>query len=452
LIAALVGSFARFLAGTIFAAAAIALFLAAFVKMAKTHLFFHGLDVIVDSSAASAARLSILYAFAIVGWAVVVAQQFLTRRLNRSLVLLSFTAALLGVDAIWWPLAFKEDFFRTRPAPADGAVLDDRVAIHHLKGAALHIEQDPGIGSGTVVFGNIQVDGAPPELFLRCDAPVFEWRWPDGSSAHAQGTLVGTITPTPYQLRTAVPFKETPDSVWKQSAVYKQLRKDGRLVTSDDLVIGNPTNRVWDYYFEVPRAVGIRMLSDPPSCTIDFGGDIMRPRLMPEIPLVTGNGWAGSGEGIRIARKEWNGSRKWLEVSVVEHRAAMGELFSLWYGGTDQYNMFSYSNRLNNESTYFAINRRLGESAWPVSFSNLNFSIRIATVAIAWRWFVFIGPSNEVTAFPAFENGKWPGPSYEDWFSDVSLGRAVETAVGRFSRKITINPFPVVPDQFSKAP
>jgi hypothetical protein len=146
LIAALVGSFARFLAGTIFAAAAIALFLAAFVKMAKTHLFFHGLDVIVDSSAASAARLSILYAFAIVGWAVVVAQQFLTRRLNRSLVLLSFTAALLGVDAIWWPLAFKEDFFRTRPAPADGAVLDDRVAIHHLKGAALHrrLRKHPG--------------------------------------------------------------------------------------------------------------------------------------------------------------------------------------------------------------------------------------------------------------------------------------------------------------------
>ena len=441
LIAALTGSAARFLVWTLLVAAAVGISFVTFVKPPGTHLFFHGMDVVVDSSGATFARLQTLCILAIAGWSMVVAHQFFTRRLVRSLALLILVTGLVCAEAAWWPLALK-DRSRDVTASAVGAALDDRVSIHTSKDASLHIEQDPGMASGTVVFGTVEVEGAPIESLMRYDKPAFEWHWADGTNSRAQGALVGSAYATLYQLQAATPHKEPSASAWEQSASYKLMLRDGKPVAYQDFIKENPSNRVWDYYVEVPRPDGIRMLTDPPSCTIVLQGDLLQPELSPEIPLVRGNGWAAKGEGFRIASRKWNESRKMLEVSVVEHRASIGGLFSA----------YSYSNWLNAENTYFTVNRRLGESAASVSFNGFNFSIRIATVAIAWRRLEFVGPSNRVTLFPVREYGNWMGPSYEDWFADASLGRVVETVTGRFSRKVTIDRFSVAPDIFSKAP
>lgn len=439
LLAVLTGSMSRFLLWTALSAAAVALSIVLFAKPAATHLYIRGMDVIVDSPGESAARFRALCLVAAAGWFAVVAHQFLTRRLIRSLAVLAFAAGLLGAEAEWWPLTLG---FRSREtqAPAAADPLDDRVSIHLPKKASLHLEQNAGASTDTVVFGNLKVEEAPPQLLMRFDDSAFEWRWSDGSSARAQGTLLGIVHPSFYQLQSVVPHKEPSASTWEQSAEYRS----GKPRSYDALVTEYPypANRLWDYYVQVSRPDGLRMLSDPPSCTIDLRGVLLEPKLNCEIPLAGGNGWAGRGEGFRVARSEWNERSNMLEVFVVEHRAAIGGLF----------NPYEYSNRLNYENTYFAINRRRGDSAWPVSYGNFNLSIRIATVAIAWRSLTFAGPSELVVGFHVLDYGRWTGPSYKDWFSDATLGRVVETAAGRFSRKVTIDRFSLTPDLFSRAP
>ncbi len=442
MIAALTGTMAWFLAWTLFAVTVVAMSFVLFIKPATTHLFFHGMDVPVDPSGLTEARLHTLYLLAVAGCAVVVALQFLTRRWVRTLILLAGMSGLLLAEAVWWPLVLRGRSEEGGGFVATSAV-DSAVAFHHEKGASLHIEQDPGAASGTIVFGNLEVKGAPPELLLRYGKPLFEWRWPDGSHAQALGTLLGETRPSPYQLQMAAPHKELPEAVWEQGWEYKMALKNGKPLAYEDYVRKNaPANHLWDYYAEVPRPAALRMLSEPPECTIDVRGDVMKAQLSSEVPLASGSAWSGKGEGFKISQMKWNPETKMLGVFVVEHRAAIGGPFD----------PFGFSNLLNADSAYVAVNPRLGESAWPVYYSNFNFAIRIATVAIAWRSLTFIGPSNSVAAFPTLDRGMWTGPSFEDWFSGATLGRVHEVSTGSFSRKVTIERLRVEPDVFSKAP
>ena len=271
LIGALTGSVARFLVWTLVAIAAAGIAFAEIVKPASTHLFVHGTDITVDSPGVARARFMTLCVIAVAGWAVVVLHQFLTRRLVRSLVLLAVAAGLLGAEATWWPLAFR-DRSLDMAARAAGAALDGRVTIQPSRDASLHIEQDPGIESGTVIFGNITVDGSPPELLMSCDRMEFTWLWPDGGLARAQGILLGRPLPSLRQWQSAMPHKESSAQSLEQGALRQQKPKNGSPGPYQDFMKENPSNRVWDYYVELPRPEALRMLTDPPSCTdyIDF--------------------------------------------------------------------------------------------------------------------------------------------------------------------------------------
>jgi len=441
-IAALTGSMGRYIMWTLLLVAAVALSLATFVKTGATHLFFRGLDVVVDSSGSTAARLHTLNMLAAAGGGVVVAHQFLTRRLARSLMLLSGVAAILCVEAAWWPLAFKDRSHEVG-APTPAAPLEDRIAIVPTKDALLHIEPEPAAGSGTVVFGNLEVKKPVPGLFIRPTYANFAWQWPDGNHVEAKGTLLGTQYPSLHQLEAAIPHKDSSPSAWEQGAAYKQSLKNGKPVSySESVREEDPTSLLWDYYVEVPRAEGLKMPSDRPSCTIDVRCDLLQPKLTGEIPIAAGDEWAGGAEGYRILSKEWNERARILEISVIERHAAIGETVRL----------FEYQNWKRIDAAFFAINRRKGESAWPLNLDYFRSSIMIGSVSITLHDLKYVGPRDEVTANPALENGKWTGPSFEEWFSDASLGRVAETVAGNYSRKVDIPLFSATPDTFSKVP
>lgn len=439
LIASLTGTMPRFLTWTLLSVAVLGFALVLHPKPQTTHLFFHGMEVAVDASGRTEGRFNMLYTIALAGVALVITHQFLTRRLVRSLVLLACVAGLLTVEGLWWPLSYGDRSMETRKP---SAALDGRIIIQQVKNASLHIDEDPGASSGTVVFGNLEVKGAPAGFLMRYDRPTFDWHWPDGGSSRARGTLLGEEHSNEYQLQTAIPHKEPSADTWEGNAFYKQMLKIGKPKSYADTFADYPSNRLWDYYVEVPRPEGLRMLSDPPSCTLSLEGNLLRPTLTSEIPIEKGSRWEGEGEGLRIAQTQWNERAKMLEVFVVEHHAAIGDLT----------NRYAFSNRMNTDSTYFAINRSLGESAWPVYLTNFNFNVRIATVAIVWRDLRFVGPSNLAPGYPSLERGMWTGPSFKDWFSGATLGHVEETVTGRFSRTVTLERFPVTPDIFSKAP
>lgn len=440
LISSLTGSMSRFIMWTLLAFVAAMLGLVLVGKPAQTHLYLHGADIVVAASGRAAARTHMLYVLALAGSLGVIAHQFATRRLLRSLVMLGCVAGLLAAEATWWPLAFRDRSLSDRGSAA--AELDPRITIQRLNDASLHLEPDPGAPSDTVVFGNLKVDGAPEGFLMRYDDPVFAWHWPDGRSARARGALLDREHSNVYDLQAAVPHKEPSAAAWEQTVTYARTLKAGKPKSYEDAFRGFPSNRLWDYYVEVPRQEGLRMLSDPPACTLDLRGDILEPVLQAEVPLAAGSAWSRASDGIRIARSAWNEASRMQEVLVVEHHAEISEGF----------NPFFYSNRWDPDSALFAVNRRLGESAWPMAYSNFNGSVRIFSVAIVWRDLRYVGPSNEVPGYPGLDQGKWAGPSYKDWFSGATLGSVRQTPSGRFSRAVAFEHFPVTPDIFSKAP
>ena len=181
---------------------------------------------------------------------------------------------------------------------------------------------------------------------------------------------------------------------------------------------------------QIPRELVARMRSDPPACTADFRGFLVRWDPYPEIALAPGSRWQGDGQGIRVGRMKWDSRDREMTVTLVRHQAAIGGAFSpyvemprLWYA---------------------PINRRLGEAVnWRRGWSPL--SIRIATVAITWFDMPCAAPRHWI-------GDKWVSQSSQDWLSDATIVSSVETTVGQFARKVTIDRFVPDPEQSDGPP
>lgn len=440
MIASLATTMGRFLAGTLLAVAAVAL-ASVLLQQEPTHLFFRGQDLVVASGVADA-RTHVLYWLAVAGCCAVAACQFLTRRLVRSLALLTCATGLLVLQSLWWPWGFRGNILGSNGS-APAAALDAKVGIRQVAGAQVHFEGEWTDPSGVFIYGLLKVENAPPEVSLRFDQPVFEWRWPDGSTSRRQGSLRGWWQPwlTLYQARDAVPFKAPPLALWEQSTWYKFLLKQGKQGSYEDALrlLGDPPDQSVDYYVEVSRPDLAKMLSNQPSCAIELQGDLLQAELKSEVALEEGSrGIEGTG-GFRIARARWNERAGIFRVTVIGHRPVSG--------GT--YDPFNYSVQEYPDDTFVAINRESGESAWPLQSENFVFTIHVAGVSITMRSLDFAGPSNKVVFSPMWGNGERTGPSYEEWFSNASLGHIVETATGRFSREVKVDRFAVDPDLFS---
>jgi hypothetical protein len=442
-IASLTRSLSGFVGWSLLTATAAVLSAVLVHKTSGTHLFLHGGDIIAGAEA-DESHLPLLRWMVISGCAVVVVHQFLTRHLARSLVLVACLVALLGVEMTWWPLELKGPTGGSAVA-AQLPPLDDRITLTFPETPRLHVEGDSSDKSDGFVYGPLTVENPPADGVLRFDPPTFEWRWPDGSLVQRQGRMFGWMVPSFYQEQRVVPHKMPSEALWKESPIYKNRVRAGKDESYEEMIKSNSTNGHWDYYVEVPRAEGLKMLTVPSSCTVEFQGDILKPKLGAEIPLSRGNAWSENSDGFRIAKSEWNDRAHLYQVVVVEHRAAVGETIT---------NPIGTSSQTGPHRSFVAINRPRGESSWANSnYNSFTVSARIGTVAITWTALSFTGPSNLAFGSPnSGRNGEWTGPSYQDWFTGATLGHIVDTVDGRFSRSVPIEKFTASLDNASPAP
>ena len=441
LVASLSASLSRFIGWSILLSIGLALSFVELVTPAATHLFLHGMDLTVGAEVNRARLLQFCW-IAYPAAALVIAHQFLTRRIARSLVLLSFILALLAVDVTWWPLG-PTAHPRTPGIAASLPELDSRVVLRCAEGPMLHQEGDSSDKSDGFLFGVVAVEGVLPERLLRFDPPVLESTWPDGTSARTEGRFLrmsGWAQPGPYQAESVVPHKERSESAWENTPLYGHLLKEGRQKTWDEIYKKSPANHPWDYYFEVSRSVGTRMLAEPSTSSIELRGSFLEPKLSAEVLMEKGKGWSGGSEGFRIASCGWNERARMYEAFLVEHRAAIDDAPQLPIGTSSP-----------PDATYVAINRAKGESAVAFRGANYGVPIRIATVEIAWHNVEFNGPQSETMGLE-WQDGHWTGPDLKDWFSGLTLGRVTESVQGGFSRKIPMEKYTATLDMFSKAP
>jgi len=445
MIAALTGSFPRFLGWTCITVAAAVLTFITMVQPAGVHLFLHGADIVAGSEV-NVARLQMIRWVSIAACLAVAAHQYLTRRLALSFALVTCIVGFLVVEVVWWPVDLN-GLTEVPSGPGATAPLDSRIEIQPAETSKLHIEGDSTDTSDAYVFGTLSIMNVPVDMTVRFDRPVFEWRWPDGSTMRRQGVLLGRMEPAFLVMQRLAPHKAPSESAWERSARYRLMLKDGKqqsIVDYEKSEEERSRQESWDFYVKVPRPEGLRMLSEPPSCTLELQGDIARPKVEAEIPLARGESWTGNGEAFRIARNEWSDRTNLQNVVIVGHRAAIGEPAVGPFSDYDPYDWARW---------FVAINRSRGESAWPVS-GNFAASARIATVAIAWRALSYVGPVAYEIGYDNtdWKDGRWVGTPCKDWFSDASLGRLGEAVDGRFSRRVPIEKFTVTLDGPARIP
>ena len=441
LVASLSASLSRFIGWSILLFAGLGLSFITLVTPAGTHLFFHGLDQMVGTEVNQARLLQFCW-IAYPAAALVIVHQFLTRRIARSLVLLSCILALLAVDVTWWPLGPT-----AHPRPAGIAAslpgLDSRIVLSRKEGPTLHLEGDSTDTSDAYLFGVVAVEGVPPERMLRFDPPVLESTWPDGTTSRTEGRLLkmsGWELPSSYQVESVVPHKERSEAAWEATPLYRNLAREGHPKTWDQMYKTSHADRPWDYYFEVSRAVGTRMHAEPSASAIELQGFYLEPKLGAEVPMAKGSSWSKGSDGFRILNCGWNARGRVYVALLVEHRSALDDAPHLPIGNSSA-----------PEASYVAINRAKGESAVAIGGSNYGFPVRIATVEIAWHNVAFNGPVSEEMGHD-WEDGHWTGPDLRDWFSGITLGRVTVEPDGSFTRRIPMEKFTAPLDTFSKAP
>jgi hypothetical protein len=444
LIASLTGVLSRYIGWTVLLVIGSVLVFTTLMKhaLSANHLYFHGMDQVVSSSP-DQARFHLLNWLALGTCAAVVLHQFLTRRLARSLAILAGILALLAVEVTWWPIDPPAPLgVAAAPAMAD---LAGHVDVRLKDDLRLHVEGDKSDTSNAYFFGSFAVDHTTPEMLLRFEPPTLEWRWPDGRISREQGTLVNTGVPagSVYQVESVVPHKDPSESAWEKTSTYKTMLTYGKPMTYEQMHRRPPADGMWDFYVEVPRADGLRMLADPSVFTLDLPGEYLKPRLEAEVSMQRGAAWSGGSQGFRIADARWNDVDKWFTLEVVEHRSELGR---------SPFQPFPYSGSIGRGSSYVAINRQEGESAETFQLNNYAVTVDIATVAIQLRQITFVGPSNRIMGQLPREKGVWVGPDFKEWFTHASLGLVTEVPDGSFSRKVTVEPFTVSLDGFSKAP
>jgi hypothetical protein len=444
LIASVTATYPRFIGYTLALAVGVGLAFLTLVNPVVKHLFFHGLDQVTDSGV-NAARLHLVIVIALCASAGIVANQFLTRRLARSLWTLACVLGLLAVEVTWWPL--DPGVHPRAPVSPSLPDLDSVVAIVPQGDWRLNAEGGPMDTSDAYVYGSFDVERATPEMLLHFDSPILEWRWPDGRVSRSEGRILQPAwrqQGSEYQLESVIPHKVASESDWERTPGYQNMLKRGVPKTWEEIYKASPANHAWDFYAEVPRADGLRMLTQPSSFTLEIRGEYLRPKLAAEVALQKGASWSSGSQGFRIAKAEWNRQQNWLDVLLVEHRPSIGSVpFNPF--------PFSYSNDLNG--AYVAINRGEGESSRSFGGSNNALEVHIAGVAIQLRNLSFLGPSNRTLGEPVWDKGGVrKGPFYEDWFTHVSLARVTVEPEGSFLRRISTDGFTLTLDTFSKAP
>ncbi len=427
LIASLTATISRYLAGTFVAVAVICVGLALVENSDFSHVTAMNIPAAWERSDV---RVRTLIGLVVVGFPAIAAHQFLTRRLVRSLVALACLVGLILLGAAQRPLDlghFAADARWPMPAP-DRLQVEMQFKKASLEGFSSGTDADflKGREKQNVRFDSIfSVTTVPDGLNPVIRGASLSWNWPDGSR-------MSTWAWVSWQPSTGMPshpFLQLPTREWWDWVRAHGYMKGPHIAkTYEEFIKGwSVAGPNFDLAFLMPGELAARMRSDPPSCTADISGRLLRWTPCPEFAFAPGNGLSIGAQAFRIRKMEWNPDKNWMDTFAVVHEPDFEDL--------------NYRDR--RPSYWFdIINRVRGESAGTMNNAD---SMRIATVVVTWAQGSIRAPSR-------WKAGQWVNDTTRDWFDHATVVGGFSTVVGRFEAKVDLNKFTFEPEATPSTP
>lgn len=367
----------------------------------------------------------------LVGFPLVAAHQYLTRRTIRSLVLLGgLLGCMIFVES---RNPFVPHFYDLIHGPSLPTPSYPRNQSIHFDFKEAYIGNYPApLGDPVLAQEVFRVEGLPANTALQLDnqGNSEEWIWPDGTRyvTNAIWQRWGAGGPPPL-----LPHKPDPRARerWEWNNAHGKFHVDK---TYEDMLrrINGPRmlDGSWLINVLVPPEVISKLHTSAPSCAITLKGSLIQWDLRPDFGLNAGAGWERDAEGLHIGRAAWDPKIKAFEVIMIEHHPAWGALIEM-----DTHTIPTAAPTI--------INRGLGEFARWVNGGNVE-ATRIGTVMIAWTQAWWRGPQKWIG------EDKWEANLSPDWFSGATVGGLVKRRVETFEGKLVVGAFaltePPAPD------
>jgi hypothetical protein len=335
-------------------------------------------------------RLLVAGAIGLVGVAVVLAHQYLTRRTPRSIGLIGATLGLaVLVLAFWpWPWNVETRIYRHMIHRAQGEwTAAAQPAAVKFSLASVEIAPRGPNRPGTLVT-RFRVDGLADAQGLLAYPSELRWTWPDGSTEKGVGT---------------------------GRSLLNGLAADRARAFAKGEVAGATPNEEISVTSLLSAATLAKLRAQPADWTLSGRFRLMQYEATTLVPKQPGKWEQEGAASTRIAAVETSGDEQ--HVTLVQHAPALW--VDLVGGGS-----LAPSGRF---SRYFLVNRKIG---WADGGqSQENRSTRIGTVDISWRTLVFHG-TPKVGARMTLEGIRA--------LEDAELVKVTYTEQARFSQELAI--------------
>jgi hypothetical protein len=362
-------------------------------------------------------------AVAVAGVALVVAHQYLSRRVVRSFALAGVAAGLVFVMSTRWPWDWSTALAHAaEPQPASKEITDAVSITFEKAVCSSFVGRDPN-GQADLYFS---VRGLAADLLVDDGVARCTWRWSDGTTVHAYDVFSGSelrMNPSLgkiLELPTPKPDPET--QAWLEAQRWFR-----RIL---------PDSNNWQRLrieVSIPPAAVARMRSDPPDCTIEISIDLSRT-VPNETSLRPGLGGSLLSDWrlAKMERSEEERTRKgkretthFLDATFVEGSPALtSDLIGIRRKRSLEIQ--------GHNAAYFLVDHMLGDRA--DGWDREKKSTRIGGVTIRWRHVTFVLPK-------VIRQGAWQEKYSPDWFDHATLARAELRQAGSFEREIKVDRF-----------
>ena len=345
--------------------------------------------------------------------ALVVVNQFLSRRTGRGVALLCLGMGVTALAAWWWPYSFER--FEARPAAmATETVPSNAISLVFERARIVpRGEKEPELRVGVAVLG------VPDDLKLYSGSAEQRWSWPGAKIERAGELSDESFETTAPALKALGLTPPKLDPAWFEANADRPVRIGmlGQPILPEGLGLNvqtalRPAHLAW-------------IKREAPRYDLTAALELFRPEVVVEERLAIGARLDRGDRHVRVAQVVQAG--RLLRVTLVEFAPAVSVTNPGRYVGT----------RLGETSPdvdYFLVNRLRGNAARGEEL--LVQRARFATVGITWRTLQFSAPREWIS-------GSWvdlPG-----WFQDLTLAKVANRRVAEVKRRLRVDALRVEP-------
>ena len=347
-------------------------------------------------------RLTVGFILAVLGIAVVVVHQFLTRRTGRSIAVIGVTAGLIIGVGVWWPWTWGIESrvysYLIRQAEGEWPAAAEPAGLKFTQVSAQLPLPRPGARAGrsSVLQTKYRVEGLPESAGLLAYYSNHTWRWPDGTIRQGYTWSRSDLAELAAEKALGMALKTAPAGQYADT-----------VTTSAG----------------VPTATVERLRAEPPAYTLEARLRLIKFETPTAVPLQAGPRTLKEGLGERIAGVEKSGEELLVTYirhfpSLLVHTAGGGQLAP--YGEFSQYFLVSRARDFVDHG------------------SSQDYRLtQIGTVGISWQ----------TMKYRASKKGGGSRPLLEaiNALNDAELFKVTFVEQARFTHEIKVDPFTLDP-------